>query len=184
MDTHCRKCGQEYTSGGDISHSCFIMSDKPSEPLIGWMIFEECCEDMSQWDGVISYPDPTGANLAWEAPIKMIEKSAYDALKAEQQKDEAGMREFQFKFIAADHELRRITAERDSIIQSLTEAKRQRDEFNVERDRYRAALERIASPHCDYDLSRSVDCAEADWFKEALGIAREALKLLDAKGSD
>ncbi len=50
-------------------------------PLIGWMILEGCCEDMSAWDGVISYPDPTGANLAWENTTKMIEFSAYDALR-------------------------------------------------------------------------------------------------------
>lgn len=55
----------------------------PPSPLVGWMILEDYCEDMSQWDGVISFPDPTGANLAWENPIKMIEHKAYDALKAE-----------------------------------------------------------------------------------------------------
>lgn len=58
-----------------------MTTPKPREPLIGWMIFEEYCDDYSEWSGVITYPDPTGANLAWQDPVKMIEKSAYDALE-------------------------------------------------------------------------------------------------------
>jgi hypothetical protein len=53
------------------------MNSSAREPLIGWMILEDYCEDMSHWGGVISYPDPTGANLAWLNPTKMIEYSVY-----------------------------------------------------------------------------------------------------------
>lgn len=59
------------------------MTPSDKAPLVGWMILEDYCEDMSQWDGVITYPDPTGANLAWQNPTKMIEYSAYEKLKAE-----------------------------------------------------------------------------------------------------
>lgn len=52
------------------------------KPLVGWMILEDYCDDMSDWSGVIAYPDPTGANLAWESPVKMIEYSAYEKLQA------------------------------------------------------------------------------------------------------
>ena len=51
-------------------------------PLIGYMILEDYCEDMSDWSGVITGPqDPTGANLAWESPIKMIEYSAFEEMR-------------------------------------------------------------------------------------------------------
>jgi hypothetical protein len=54
------------------------------EPLIGYMIFEDHCDDMSDWSGVITGPqDPTGANLAWESPIKMISYDAYEKLAAQ-----------------------------------------------------------------------------------------------------
>ncbi len=59
------------------------MTTSDKGPLIGYMIFETWTEDYSHWSGVISFPDPTGANLAWESPIAMIDKSAYDKLKAE-----------------------------------------------------------------------------------------------------
>lgn len=58
-------------------------STKIKAPLIGWMIFESATDDNSEWEGVITYPDPTGANIAWESPIKMIEHSAYEALQVE-----------------------------------------------------------------------------------------------------
>ena len=57
-----------------------ISNAKPS-PIIGFMIVEDYDEDFSHWDGVITYPDPTGANLAWEKPTKMIEYSAYEQVK-------------------------------------------------------------------------------------------------------
>ena len=47
-------------------------------PLIGWMIMESHDDDLSNWDGVITYPDPTGANLAWENPTKMIEFNEHE----------------------------------------------------------------------------------------------------------
>lgn len=51
-----------------------------SEPLVGYMILEDYCEDMSHWSGMITGPtNPAGANLAWENPIKMIEHCAYDS---------------------------------------------------------------------------------------------------------
>lgn len=56
------------------------------EPLIGWMILEDHCEDMSDWSGVISFPDPTGANLAWENPTKMIEHRAFEKLRKENER--------------------------------------------------------------------------------------------------
>lgn len=56
---------------------------KQREPLIGWMILEDYCDDMSDWSGVITYPDPTGANLSWENPTKMIEYSAFEQMKRE-----------------------------------------------------------------------------------------------------
>jgi len=57
---------------------------EPREPLVGYMIFEDWLEDMSDWSGQITGPgDPTGANLAWESPIKMIEHSAYDTLRSQ-----------------------------------------------------------------------------------------------------
>lgn len=64
-----------------------------SEPLIGWMILEDYCDDMSQWDGYISFPDPTGANLAWQSPTKMIEYSAYET--AIRERDELEKRLFE-----------------------------------------------------------------------------------------
>jgi len=61
-----------------------VSEKRLDDPLIGYMILEDYAEDMSDWSGQITGPqDPTGANLAWESPIKMIECSAYDALKAE-----------------------------------------------------------------------------------------------------
>lgn len=57
---------------------------EPREPLVGYMIFEDWLEDMSDWSGQITGPgDPTGANLAWESPIKMIEHSAYESLRSQ-----------------------------------------------------------------------------------------------------
>ena len=53
----------------------------PKIPLIGFVVIEEYAEDFSHWDGAIAYPDPTGANLAWENPIPFIEKSFYDQLQ-------------------------------------------------------------------------------------------------------
>lgn len=55
--------------------------------FVGYMIFESWTENDSgkpdpneEWDGVITGPsDPTGANLAWLNPIKMIEYSALTA---------------------------------------------------------------------------------------------------------
>lgn len=55
----------------------------PGKPLVGWMIIEDYVEDYSEWDGAIACPDPTGANLAWESPIKMIEHAAYTELMQE-----------------------------------------------------------------------------------------------------
>ncbi len=52
--------------------------------LIGYMGIEEQAEDWSDWTGVITGPaNPEGANLFWEKPIPMIEKRAYDTLKAQ-----------------------------------------------------------------------------------------------------
>jgi len=68
------------------THDCRKSDDKREavrEPLVGYMILEGYAEDYSHWDGVITYPDPTGANLAWESPIEMIEKSAFDAVVKE-----------------------------------------------------------------------------------------------------
>ncbi len=55
--------------------------ERPREPLVGWMILEDHADDLSHWDGVIAFPNPTGANLAWESPTKMIEFSAFEAEK-------------------------------------------------------------------------------------------------------
>lgn len=60
--------------------------NKPRDPLIGYMVIEDYAEDYSQWDGLIAYPDPEGANLYWQKTIKMIEHSAYLAIQAENEK--------------------------------------------------------------------------------------------------
>lgn len=52
-----------------------------SEPKIGYMVIDDYDEDYSNWDGQITFPDPTGANLHWLNPIKMIEYTAYEALQ-------------------------------------------------------------------------------------------------------
>ena len=59
------------------------LSETAPQSLIGWMIIEDYCEDYSDWSGQITYPDPTGANLAWQSPIKMIEHSAYEVAQAD-----------------------------------------------------------------------------------------------------
>ena len=51
--------------------------------LVGFMAIEDHAEDYSNWSGHIAYPNPEGANLAWEKPIKMIQYSAYENLKSE-----------------------------------------------------------------------------------------------------
>lgn len=59
------------------------MTDETRAPLVGYMILEDWCDDMSDWSGMITGPqDPTGANLAWENPTKMIEFKAYESEKA------------------------------------------------------------------------------------------------------
>lgn len=89
-----------------VGHTCFVNFDNTlkqfeyemgpqqtptppkaseGEPKIGYMITESHAEDYSFWDGVITYPNPKGSNLAWENPTAMIEKSAYDALCAKNQ---------------------------------------------------------------------------------------------------
>lgn len=55
---------------------------KAKKPLIGYAVLEDWTVDMSDWSGQITYPDPTGANLYWQNPMKMIEYSAYDQLQA------------------------------------------------------------------------------------------------------
>lgn len=57
---------------------------KKREPLIGFMVVEDYTEDMSDWSGQITFPDPTGANLYWEKPIKMIEYSAFEKMQEAQ----------------------------------------------------------------------------------------------------
>lgn len=61
------------------------MTDKPkkSEPLIGYVVIDDYTEDMSDWSGAIAYPNPEGANLFWEKPEPFIQKSAFDAIKKE-----------------------------------------------------------------------------------------------------
>ena len=57
-----------------------MTTDRPV--LTGYMIIEEHADDYSDWSGHITGPvNPKGANLAWEDPIPMIEKSAYDKLR-------------------------------------------------------------------------------------------------------
>jgi hypothetical protein len=51
--------------------------------FVGYMIIDEHTDDYSDWSGYIAYPNPEGANLAWEKPIKMIQYSAYAILKKE-----------------------------------------------------------------------------------------------------
>lgn len=61
-------------------------SGNKKEPLIGYMVLEDWAEDYSQWDGSIAFPDPEGANLHWVNTIPMIEKAAFDELKAENER--------------------------------------------------------------------------------------------------
>lgn len=57
------------------------LSERPI--LIGYVALESWAEDYSDWDGHITGPvNPKGANLAWQNPIEMIEKRAYDAALA------------------------------------------------------------------------------------------------------
>jgi hypothetical protein len=91
------------------------------EHLVGWMILEDYCEDMSAWDGVISFPDPTGANLAWLNPTKMIEYSAFEQMRKE----------------------RDDLCEYVSRIQ--TNYQREEDRLRSELSRYKRGLERMAA---------------------------------------
>lgn len=51
-----------------------------SKPLVGFMIIEDHTDDMSDWSGQITFPNPKGANLAWLDPVEMIEKAPVDSL--------------------------------------------------------------------------------------------------------
>ena len=92
------------------------------ESLIGWMILEDHTEDMSHWSGVISYPDPTGANLAWENPTKMIEYAAYEAMRKE-------LAETKKYLDATTGDAMCARAERDRAWAALEAAREQRDSF-------------------------------------------------------
>ena len=57
------------------------MTERPI--LEGFMVLDGWAEDYSDWDGVITGPaNPKGANLYWHNPIPMIERRAYDSLRA------------------------------------------------------------------------------------------------------
>lgn len=78
------KCEPDFKNDQVLrDHMRSTSAEGARKPLVGYMIMEDYAEDYSHWNGVIGFPDPTGANLAWESPVAMIEKSAYDALKAE-----------------------------------------------------------------------------------------------------
>lgn len=63
------------------------MSTRPI--LLGYVALESWAEDFSEWDGIITGPhNPKGANLAWQDPIEMIEKRAYDEAFARAEKAE------------------------------------------------------------------------------------------------
>lgn len=93
--------------------------EKPRDPFIGYMALEGWTEDengkpdlKADWDGVITGPhDPTGANLAWQNPIKMIEHSAYNSLIEQLNDLKADHSALQSKLAEKDTELDQAKAE-------------------------------------------------------------------------
>ena len=54
-----------------------------NNPLIGFMIIEDSTDDLTEWSGHITFPNPRGANLAWLNPVEMIDKRAFDTVVKE-----------------------------------------------------------------------------------------------------
>lgn len=113
---------------------------KPREPLVGYMIIEDYTDDYSDWSGQITYPDPRGANLAWLNPIKMIEHTAYDALRAQVEELRAELNTIRTTWQAEEISIAKGKAE---LMQSKLFPEARISSLEQERDRLKSESERL-----------------------------------------
>lgn len=131
-----------------------FLKDKPY-PLIGYMCEPDMVEDGEDghWDAYITSHDPTGANLAWLNPIKMIEYSAYEKANERANYNAGKLIELEQKIAQLEAEQKAF--EKDAVKQydkDQTEINRLRNvlaksriEQQEEIDRLREALEFYAN---------------------------------------
>ncbi|WP_374029803.1 hypothetical protein [Bdellovibrio bacteriovorus] len=127
-----------------------------NNPLIGFMIIEDSTDDLTEWSGHITFPNPRGANLAWLNPVEMIDKRAFDAVVKERDDLRARVGELEKDYDAA------IKIGQHFLKQKDTEIQKWKAHFDVKRGVCDELIKEIGEKNVEIELLRTTKSAMSD----------------------